>query len=246
MQIHPLGGTIIIYKSDDNNSNQRAVILIPGGGYDHVVGDYEGADWVPLFKSLGYTTAVLRYTTPPKTPDGPLSEVIEAMKYLRNTSNGWNVDTGIVGVMGFSAGGHLASTAATHIKGDERPAFQVVFYPVITMDKNTTHSGSRENLLGLNPTQELVDLYSNEKQVTAETPPAYVCWTDDDKEVQPINSISYVEALKSKGVPVHAKNFKSGGHAYGFYKHFKYHDEMVEDFTQWLNNIDKILIEKTS
>lgn len=237
-QIDSLGGTIKIYKSDDNNSNQRAVIVLPGGGYEFLAGDKEGSDWVPFLKSLGYTTALLRYAVPPKSPDGPLNEVIETMKYLRNTDNGWNVETGIIGVMGFSAGGHLAATAATHIKGDERPAFQVLYYPVITMEKKNTHKGSRKNLIGKDPSQELIDLYSNEKHVTAETPPAYISWNNNDRTVPIINSKMYIEALKSKGVPVHVKNYEKGGHGYSY----RYYDEMIEDLTQWfisLNETDR-------
>jgi len=143
VQIHPLGGKIKIFKSDDKNKNNRAIILMPGGGYGNISGNWEGIDWVPLLKSLGYTAAVLHYTVPPKTPDDPLNEVIGAMRYLRNTTNGWNVESGLIGVMGFSAGGHLASTAATHIKDDERPAFQILYYPVITMDKSITHKETR-------------------------------------------------------------------------------------------------------
>jgi len=238
--------TVQVYKSDDNNKNNRAIIIIPGGGYEAVAGNYEGSDWVPMLKSLGYTTAVLSYTVPPKSPDGPLNDVIETIKYLRNTTNNFNVETGIVGVMGFSAGGHLAATAATHIKGDERPAFQILYYPVITMDEKNTHIGSREHLLGRHPSQKFVDLYSNEKQVTAETPPAYVCWPEDDNVVPPINSISYVEALKSKGIPVYTKIFKNGGHGFGFTYRFEHHDEMVEDLTQWLKDLDNILTKKIS
>jgi len=246
VQIHPSGSTIKIFKSDDKNKNNRAIIVIPGGGYGFISEYTEGYNCVPLLKKLGYTTAVLYYTVPPKSPDGPLNEIIGAMRYLRNTTNNWNVDTGLIGVMGFSAGGHLAATASTRIKNDERPAFQILYYPVITMDRNTTHLGSRDRLIGLNPTQELVDLYSIEKQVTDETPPAYVCWPDDDLKVPTINSISYVEALKSKGIPVQTKNFKKGGHGFGFNKTFEFYDEMIEDLTKWLKNIDKILTKKVS
>jgi len=165
------------------------------------------------------------------------------MKYLRDNKNECNVGTGIIGVMGFSAGGHLASTAATHMDGNERPGFQVLFYPVITMDANYTHEGSRTNLIGANPSPELIDLYSNEKQVTADTPPAYICWADDDSIVPPYNSIVYAEALAREGVPVHTKNFNEGEHGFGFLSKFKYHNEMIDDLTQWFKDIDKDLNE---
>lgn len=140
--------------------------------------------------------------------------------------------------MGFSAGGHLASTIATHLTGDELPAFQVLYYPVISMEANTTHAGSRENLLGKNPSKELVNLYSNEKQVTSETPPAYIAWASDDSTVKPSNSMKYRQALKNAGVPVTAKTFSGGGHGFGFKTSFTYHRQMLQDLTKWLQGLD--------
>ena len=144
------------------------------------------------------------------------------------------------GDCGGGAGGHLASTIATHTSGGEAPAFQILFYPVITMEASYTHAGSRQNLIGENPTLELIDLYSNEKQVTSATPPAYICWADNDGTVPPANSINYATALTDAGVPVRTRNYPSGGHGYGYgvASNWEYHDDMVADLTQWLLGLE--------
>ena len=235
------GAVITIYKSAEENMNQRAIVVIPGGGYAYVATGYEGSDWAPMLNELGYTVAVLTYTTPPTAPDGPLNEGREAMKYLRDHGEECHVKTGQIGVMGFSAGGHLASTLATHTTGEEIPAFQILFYPVISMDASITHAGSRENLLGARPSRELIKLYSNDKQVTKDTPMAYLCWADNDGTVSPTNSMNYRTALKKHGVPYHCKNFPRGGHGFGFRTDYEFHDAMVQDLTAWLLEVDGIL-----
>ncbi len=142
------GAAIKIFKSSEENSNGRAILIIPGGGYAFVAGSNEGASWAPFFNELGYTVAVLTYTTPPTAHSLPLTQAKSAMRYLRENAEEYNVTTGQIGVMGFSAGGHLASTVATHTTGDDKPAFQILFYPVITMNATYTHIGSRNNLIG--------------------------------------------------------------------------------------------------
>ncbi|MBQ7494884.1 MAG: alpha/beta hydrolase fold domain-containing protein [Bacteroidaceae bacterium] len=234
------GATIQLFKSDVEKANGRAILVIPGGGYAYVAGSSEGSDWAPMLNELGYTVAVLNYTTPPTAPEGPLTQAREAMQYLRDNADTCHVQTGLVGVMGFSAGGHLASTVATHTTGDERPAFQILFYPVISMDASITHAGSRENLLGKNPSKELIELYSNDKQVTPETPMAYLCWASNDGTVPTANSNRYIAALKKNNVPYHKKVFSTGGHGFGFKTTFEYHDVMVKDLTEWLLSIDDI------
>ncbi len=230
------GGSLKIFRAPDDKANGRAILVFPGGGYGFIAGPNEGSDWAPMFNNLGYTVGVLTYTVPPSSPDQPLTQARAAMSYLRSHSDEWNVNTGIIGVIGFSAGGHLAATVATHTSGGEAPAFQILFYPVITMDASYTHSGSRQNLIGDNPTLELETLYSNEKQVTSTTPPAYICWADNDGTVPPANSINYASALTEKGVPVRTRNYPSGGHGYGYgiASGWEYHDDMVADLTAWL------------
>ncbi|MBO4550156.1 MAG: prolyl oligopeptidase family serine peptidase, partial [Bacteroidaceae bacterium] len=121
------------------------------------------------------------------------------------------------------------------------PAFQILFYPVISMDSRYTHAGSRDNLLGSNPSSELVNLYSNELQVTSETPPCYICWASNDDIVKPINSTKYKSALKKAEVDVTSKTFSSGGHGFGFNSSFAFHKMMVSHLTEWLEGLDGIL-----
>ena len=236
----PTGGSLKIFKAADDKANGRAILVFPGGGYGFIAGPNEGSDWAPMFNNLGYTVGVLTYTVPPSSPDQPLTQARAAMSYLRSHSDEWNVNTGIIGVIGFSAGGHLAATVATHTSGGEAPAFQILFYPVITMEASYTHSGSRQNLIGNNPALELETLYSNEKQVTSTTPPAYLCWADNDGTVPPANSINYASALTEKGVPVRTRNYPSGGHGYGYgiASGWEYHDDMVADLTAWLLGLE--------
>ncbi len=182
---------------------------------------------------------MLRYNLPGGNPEIPLNDGKAALQYLRENAEDLQIDPKQVGVMGFSAGGHLASTIATHLTGDELPAFQVLYYPVISMESSYTHAGSRENLLGKNPSKDLVNLYSNEKQVTSETPPAYICWASDDATVKPTNSLKYRQALKNAGVPVTSKTFSSGGHGFGFKTTFTHHKQMLQDLTKWLEGLDE-------
>lgn len=230
-----------LYPASAEQAKGRAILVIPGGGYAYIAGSTEGSDWVPMLNELGYTVGVLTYTTPPTSPDGPLKDGKAAMKYLRDNAETLGLDPAQIGVMGFSAGGHLASTLATHTTGDERPAFQVLFYPVITMDASYTHQGSRDNLLGTNPTQTLVDLYSNEKQVTSETPRAYLCWGTGDRTVPQANSLNYIAALEAKGIPVHTLPLNVANHGYGFKTDFAYHAQIVSDLTEWLTSIEPFL-----
>ena len=235
----PTGASLTVFRTEEENNNGKSVIIIPGGGYSYVAGSYEGADWAPFYRDLGFTVAVLRYNLPGGNPEIPLNDGKAALQYLRENAEDLQIDPKQVGVMGFSAGGHLASTIATHLTGDELPAFQVLYYPVISMEASYTHAGSRENLLGKNPSKDLVNLYSNEKQVTSETPPAYICWASDDATVKPTNSLKYRQALKNAGVPVTSKTFSSGGHGFGFKTTFAHHKQMLQDLTKWLEGLDE-------
>ena len=235
------GATMRLFEAPADKRNGRAIILIPGGGYQYIAGSTEGSDWAPMLNELGYTAAVLSYNLPKGQADVPLKDGQAALKYLRDNAQDMGLRPDQLGVMGFSAGGHLASTLATHLTGDERPAFQILFYPVITMDASYTHAGSRQNLLGTNPTQALVDLYSNEKQVTADAPRAYLCWGENDATVPSANSKNYVKALQEAGVPVHTLPLNVANHGYGFKPDFAYHSQIVSDLTQWLKELDNIL-----
>lgn len=235
------GAYLKIFRAPEDKANGKSVILIPGGGYAYVAGSYEGSDWAPFYNELGFTAALLTYNLPNGNPEVPLNDGRAALQYLRDNAADLQIRPNLIGVMGFSAGGHLASTIATHLTGSELPAFQVLFYPVISMDSRYTHAGSRENLLGENPSDELVTLYSNELQVTAETPVAYLCWATNDNTVRPINSTRYKSALKGVGVDVTSKTFSSGGHGFGFNPSFTYHDQMLAHLTTWLQGLDGII-----
>lgn len=238
----PTNAKLTVYRAPEDKANGKGVIITPGGGYSYVAGSYEGADWAPLLNDLGFTAAVLTYNLPHGDPEIPLNDGRAALQYLRDNAEALLLDPQLIGVMGFSAGGHLASTIATHLTGEELPAFQVLYYPVITMDSRYTHAGSRQNLLGDKPSAELVNLYSNELQVTAETPPAYICWADDDTTVKPTNSTKYRTALRKAGVSVTTKNFASGGHGFGFNTSFAYHKQMVASLTDWLTKLDEVIV----
>ena len=235
------GAKLTVFRAPAETANGKAVIIIPGGGYAYVAGSYEGSDWAPFYNDLGFTAALLTYNLPNGNPEVPLNDGRAALQYLRDNAEDLLIEPDLIGVMGFSAGGHLASTIATHLTGSELPAFQVLFYPVITMDSRYTHAGSRQNLLGDNPSTELVNLYSNELQVGAETPVAYLCWATDDSTVKPVNSQKYRTALKNAGVSVTAKTFSSGGHGFGFNPSFAYHNQMLKYLTEWLQGLDSII-----
>ena len=157
---------------------------------------------------------------------------------VRRHSEEWHIDPKRVGIMGSSAGGHLASTIATHAAPDARPDFQLLFYPVISMDKAITHMGSHDNLLGTDATKEMEELYSNDMQVTAQTPRAFIVLSDDDHVVQPVNSANYYKALEAHGVPSMIVSFPEGDHGWGFRPSFPYHAEMLMEVKSFLKGVE--------
>lgn len=237
------GATLDLHPADAAKANGRAIIICPGGGYSYLAQPGEGTDWIPFYNDLGYTVGVLSYRMPGGKHDVPLADGQAALKYIRDNAESLNVDPKLVGVMGFSAGGHLASTIATHLKGDEAPAFQVLFYPVITMQAGKTHQGSIDNLLGTNPSSELVELYSNEKQVDALTPPAFITYSENDNTVVPAtNGLAYYNALVAAGVPAKMQSYASGGHGWGFSNaKFAWHAQLHQLLIEWLESLDDIL-----
>ena len=139
---------VTVYLPDAKKATGRAVVCCPGGGYQHLAMDHEGHQWAPFFNTQGIVLIVLKYRMPHGNRLVPISDAEEAMKLVRRNAAEWHINPNDVGIMGFSAGGHLASTIATHSKGDAAPNFQILFYPVITMDPGFTHMGSHDNLLG--------------------------------------------------------------------------------------------------
>lgn len=222
----------VLYVYPAQNGNGQAVLACPGGGYAQLAMGYEGKDMAGWFNAQGVTYAVLRYRMPNGHCEVPLSDVHQAIRIMRRHGSEWNVRK--LGIMGSSAGGHLASTAATHFDEETRPDFQILFYPVITMDPSYTHMGSHDNLLGRNPSGELENEYSNERQVTPQTPPAFIMHSSDDGAVPVANSINYYMALVENGVPASLHIYPTGGHGWGFRDTFTYKRQWTGELEKWL------------
>lgn len=250
------GGKMEVFRPDADKACGRAIVLCPGGGYSYLSTENEGTNWADYFTDMGYVVAVLKYRLPESKYDSrPFEDAQEAVLYLRRKGETWNIKNGCVGIMGFSAGGHVASTLATHAGEGAEPDFQVLFYPVITMDPSYTHMGSHDYLLGSTPTdeaklpayQEKELYYSNEKHVTANTPPAFITYAADDSTVPVENSKNYYDALVENGVPAYIKEYPSGGHGFGWYKaSFAYHDDLIAKLAGWLYSLDELLPDSMS
>ena len=229
--------SIRVFLPEKSRANGKAVVCCPGGGYTHLAMDHEGYDWAPFYNELGFAYIVLKYRMPHQVTEVPISDAREALRVVREHATEWNIDPKKVGVMGSSAGGHLASTIATHSTPETAPAFQVLFYPVISMQPGVTHQGSHDALLGRNASQSTNDLYSNAQQVNSQTPPAIMLLSDDDGAVIPQNSADYYLALKKAGVKAAIYVYPSGGHGWGIRSNFKYHDNMMNDLKEWLKTL---------
>jgi acetyl esterase/lipase len=202
--------------------------------------DHEGHQWATFFNNQGIALIVLKYRMPHGNYVVPISDAEQAMKIVRQNAAEWHIDTHNVGIMGFSAGGHLASTIATHSKGDAAPDFQILFYPVITMDLGFTHKGSHDNLLGTNhdkkKLRKLEAEYSNDQQVNRTTPRAFLALSDDDKAVPAANGFGYYQQLYKHDVPASIHIYPSGGHGWGYRESFAYHYQMVFELKAWLQS----------
>lgn len=226
---------ITIYRAE--HPSGMAVIMCPGGGYARLAMNHEGHDMAPWFNTQGITYVVLKYRMPNGHNEVPFSDVEQAIRLVRQHAAEWNINPAKVGIMGASAGGHLASTLATHYTSKEtRPDFQILLYPVITMDANFTHAGSRENLITKNPSADLIAKYSNELQVNAQTPQAFIALSSDDKAVLPQNSINYYLALLKHNVPATMHIYPTGGHGWGFRDNFTYKRQWTDELEKWLRN----------
>ncbi|MCC4211229.1 alpha/beta hydrolase [Leeuwenhoekiella parthenopeia] len=221
--------TLTAFIPDSEIATGTAVIICPGGGYRVVAVDHEGYTVARAFQNIGVAAFVLKYRTPSektmhKPAIGPLQDVQRTFQILGEKAREWNIDTSRTGIMGFSAGGHLAASAATHYDknyledSDEvilKPAFMILGYPVISFSEGLTHMGSRNNLLGENPSQDLIDSFSNELLVTPQTPVAFIFHSGNDKTVKVENSIKFYEALNKNGVNSQLLIYPEGGHGYG-------------------------------
>ena len=216
------------YLPPAGKATGTAIVIFPGGGYQHLSMEKEGSDVANWLAGAGVTTFVVRYRLGPNYHHPTmLGDAQRAIRTVRARAAEWNVDPRRLGVIGFSAGGHLASTAGTHFDAgnassadaiervSSRPDFLLLLYPVITMRDSVTHGGSRLNLLGREPAPELVRLLSNETQVTRETPPTFLVHSTDDRTVPVQNSLLFYDALKRNGVQAEMHVFEYGGHGFG-------------------------------
>jgi len=223
--------TITVYLPDGVKAPVPAVIICPGGGYKTLSIDSEGYNVAARLNTFGVASIVLKYRLPRPELSGtgkpwPLLDAAQAIRLVRAHAAEWHIDPHRVGLMGFSAGGHLASTLATHFEIDNpqgpdpisrlssRPDFVALLYPVVTLRDPLAHKGSRESFIGKDAAPQLVNLYSNELQVTKATPPTFVAVALDDKTVPPANSIQFADAMQKAGVDCELHVFASGGHGF--------------------------------
>lgn len=228
----------LLYVYPAGEPNGKALLMCPGGGYAGVAISHEGKELAPILNEEGYTLAVLKYRVPNGNKNVPLEDVGRAMNILKEHAAEWGIDVNSIGIGGASAGGHLASTYATHPVNDApRPAFQLLLYPVISMKEGITHEGSRKNLLGETPDQTAVNLYSNETQVTDSVPPTFIVVSEDDDVVPVENSLLYFSALKNHNIPTTLLVYPSGGHGWGTNVDFPYHNEWIAELRGWLKRL---------
>lgn len=247
---------ITVYLPANRYATGQAIVICPGGGYVRLAYDLEGSDIAKWLNSKGIAAIVLKYRLPISSNNivghkSPLLDVKRAMRIVRYFASGWHIDKNKIGVMGFSAGGHLASTLGTHFDyGDRnaidkidrmssRPDFMILCYPVITFTKPFMHRGSRNALLGKNPDSSLINFYSNELQVKDDTPPTFIVHADDDGTVPVENSLVFYKALRGKEIPVELHIYPEGGHGFGLALgkgHLESWSNRCIDWLRWLNN----------
>lgn len=227
---------IKVFLPDAKRATGRAVVICPGGGYAHLAMEHEGTQWAPFFNNMGIAAIVLHYRMPNGNVKVPISDAEEALRTVRRNAKNWHINASDVGIMGFSAGGHLASTIATQSKADAKPNFQILFYPVITMMQGYTHQGSHDNLLGKDAHKKDEQKYCSDLQVTRVTPRACLLLSDDDHTVMPINSVNYYAELYRHDVPASLYVYPTGGHGWGMNTSFAYHAEMLTNLKGWLES----------
>tara|TARA_R110002072_G_scaffold200290_3_gene358013 strand:- start:42 stop:914 length:873 start_codon:yes stop_codon:yes gene_type:complete len=223
--------TLKIYLPPKRIASNKAVIICPGGGYRNLSYDWEGTEIAKWFNTKGVSAFVLKYRLPLSKSliipnEAPLQDAQRALRWVRFHASEYGIDADKIGIMGFSAGGHLASTLGTQFNTPNnfkettidtisaRPDFMALIYPVVTMKADYTHKGSQLNLLGKNPNEALINQYSNELHVTANTPPTFIVHSEDDKSVPVENSLNLYKALKDKGVKTEMHLYPYGGHGY--------------------------------
>lgn len=241
--------TLSIYLPSKEKATGTAVVICPGGGYSIVAAGHEGADIAKRFTDIGVAAFVVKYRIPNIetmiNPEiGPLQDAQQAMKIVREGAKQWNINPAKIGIMGFSAGGHLASTEGTHFdkafianpnNTSLRPDFMLLIYPVISFKDSIGHIGSRDNLIGKNPSAQKIIEYSNELQVNSNTPPTFLVHASDDDAVKPQNSIAFYQALLKNHVAAEMHIYESGGHGFGLNLKNK-NEQWMDRCKNWMQN----------
>ena len=231
---------LTVYLPDAKKATGRAIVCLPGGGYTHLAMDHEGHQWATFFNNQGIALIVVKYRMPHGNREIPISDAEEAIRTVRRNAVDWHIDRKDVGIMGFSAGGHLASTIATHAKSEAAPNFQILFYPVITMDLAFTHKGSHDAFLGTDLSKKeqkkLEYEYSNDLQVNRTTPRAFIALSDDDRAVPAANGFNYYSECYRHDVPASLHIYPTGGHGWGYRETFAFHYQMLFELKAWLES----------
>ncbi len=228
---------LYVYHADPAKATGQAVVICPGGGYAKLSMDQEGYMMAQWLAKNGITAFVLEYRLPNGHKEVPLEDTVEAIRIVRKKAKKWGIDPTKVGVMGFSAGGHLAASASNIPAVEDRPNFSILFYPVLTANSYTSHIGSFRNLLGKRHTAAEADEYSMEKLASENTPPTILILSDDDRAVPAAGAAMYYAALRYHGVRAAMYVFPSGGHGWGNYDTFSYQKEWQHLLLRWLKEL---------
>jgi acetyl esterase/lipase len=218
------------------NTKLPAVLICPGGGYAGVSMPYEGHAFAKWLSDQGFIGIVLKYRLPNQHKEIPFDDVRKSMEIIEKNAEKWNIDKDKIGIAGFSAGGHLAAVASNLLiqeNSDIYPRYTILFYPVISL-KEVTKGGTRNNLLGLNPTAKDILAFSAEELVNNNTPPSIIFMSDNDNSVSPTHSTMYYNALKKHNIPASLYIFPTGGHGWGMLDSFEYKNEVLVLLKSWL------------
>ena len=235
--VNTTSAELFVYNADKAKATGQAVVICPGGGYGQLSMDQEGFLMAQWLAKNGIAGFVLKYRLPNGHKEVPLEDAIEALRIVRKNADKYGIDPHKVGIMGFSAGGHLAAYTSNYAEEKDKPDFSILFYPVITANNYTTHIGTFNNLLGRNRTECESDAYSMEKCVTEKTPPTILLLSDDDRTVPAAGAAMYYAALKYYGVKASMYVFPSGGHGWGNYDRFSYQKEWQNLLLRWLDEL---------
>ncbi|MBC7408158.1 MAG: alpha/beta hydrolase [Arcicella sp.] len=241
--------TLTVYAPPKGKSNGTSVIICPGGGYRVLAALHEGSDVAKEFNKMGVTAFVLKYRIPDEKAQvdksiAPLQDAQQAIRVIRKNAIKYGINPNKIGIIGFSAGGHLAATASTHFlkpvgeNADEtsvRPDFSILIYPIISF-KEFGRNSSSDQLIGKNPTTQMIDLYSNEMQVTKETPPVFLVHAGDDTSVPVKNSLIYYEACQKNGVSANLVIYPKGGHGFGL-NNKSTKEKWMDNVKNWMDSM---------